>query len=146
MRGMTVLVGLCAILASGLEAQEPVVYRIPISGTIENGLAPYVARALKAAAAAGAVAAVLDIDTPGGRVDAAERILGDAGRHFARAALAAEGLGVPAVGAVAAAAGRSVRELRQAFHRAQVVGNELGGLFGAKCFRCGKCSHGEPRS
>ncbi len=52
--------------------------------------------------------------------DGAERILGDAGRHFARAALAAEGLGVPAVGAVAAAAGRSVRELRQAFHRAQV--------------------------
>jgi membrane-bound serine protease (ClpP class) len=55
--------------------QEPVVIRIPISGTIENGLAPYVARALNAAQKAGAVGAVLDIDTPGGRIDAAERIV-----------------------------------------------------------------------
>ena len=59
---------------SGL-SQEQLVYRIPISGTIENGLAPYVARVLAAAKAAGAKAAVLDIDTPGGRIDAAERIV-----------------------------------------------------------------------
>ncbi|MBA3895354.1 MAG: ATP-dependent Clp protease proteolytic subunit, partial [Gemmatimonadales bacterium] len=37
-------------------------------------LAPYVARSLREAAAAGAAAVYLDIDTPGGRVDAAERI------------------------------------------------------------------------
>ena len=59
---------------SGL-SQEQLVYRIPISGPIENGLAPYVARVLAAAKAAGARAAVLDIDTPGGRIDAAERIV-----------------------------------------------------------------------
>jgi membrane-bound serine protease (ClpP class) len=41
---------------------------------VENGLAPYVARGLREAAAAGAAAVYLDIDTPGGRVDAAERI------------------------------------------------------------------------
>ena len=41
---------------------------------VENGLAPYVARSLREAEAAGAVAAFLDIDTPGGRIDAAERI------------------------------------------------------------------------
>jgi membrane-bound serine protease (ClpP class) len=50
------------------------VYRIPVTGTIENGLAPFVARSLQEAAAAGARLVVLDIDTPGGRVDAAERI------------------------------------------------------------------------
>ncbi|MBM4186257.1 MAG: nodulation protein NfeD [Gemmatimonadetes bacterium] len=55
--------------------QERTVYRIPVTGTIENGLAPYVARLLREAAEAGADAALLDIDTPGGRVDAAERIV-----------------------------------------------------------------------
>ncbi|MGH7658694.1 MAG: NfeD family protein [Gemmatimonadales bacterium] len=58
-----------------LAAQEPVVYRVTINGTIENGLAPYVARALGEAEAAGAGAAILDLNTPGGRVDAAERIV-----------------------------------------------------------------------
>jgi membrane-bound serine protease (ClpP class) len=50
------------------------VYRIAVTGTVENGLAPYVARALREAQEAGAAAAYLDIDTPGGLVDAAERI------------------------------------------------------------------------
>jgi membrane-bound serine protease (ClpP class) len=59
-----------------------VVYRIPFTGIVEMGLAPFVERSLSEALAAGAVAAVLDIDTPGGRVDAAERIadaIADAG-------------------------------------------------------------------
>jgi len=55
-------------------ARAQTVYQITVSGTIENGLAPYIARSLREAAAAGAAAAYLDIDTPGGRVDAAERI------------------------------------------------------------------------
>ena len=55
-------------------SQTPVVYRIAVSGTVENGLAPYIARSLREAEAAGAAAAYLDIDTPGGRIDAAERI------------------------------------------------------------------------
>lgn len=58
-------------------AQTPVVYRISVSGVVENGLAPYVARSIREAQAAGAVAAYLDIDTPGGRIDAAERIADD---------------------------------------------------------------------
>src|SRR5690606_24459632 len=37
-------------------------------------LAPFIARAIDEAAAAGAAAVILDIDTPGGRVDAAEQI------------------------------------------------------------------------
>lgn len=60
---------------------EAVVYRIPVTGVVEMGLAPFIERSLREAEAAGAVAAVLDIDTPGGRVDAAEQIvdaIGDA--------------------------------------------------------------------
>ena len=60
--------------AATLPAQIPTVYRIAVSGTVENGLAPYVARGLREAEAAGAAAVYLDIDTPGGRIDAAERI------------------------------------------------------------------------
>lgn len=66
-----------ALLAFGAlpaPAQSPVVYRLAVSGVVENGLAPYVARGLREAAAAGAAAVYLDIDTPGGRIDAAERI------------------------------------------------------------------------
>ena len=50
------------------------VYRVPVTGVIELGLAPYIERSVADAMAAGASAIVLDIDTPGGRVDAAERI------------------------------------------------------------------------
>jgi membrane-bound serine protease (ClpP class) len=63
---------LLAGLATSAEAQRTVVYRIEISGTIEGGLAPYTARALREAVDAGAAAVFLDINTPGGRVDAAE--------------------------------------------------------------------------
>ena len=65
---------LWAPLAAPAAGQSPVVHRIAVTGTVEKGLAPYVARSLREAEAAGAAAAYLDIDTPGGRVDAAERI------------------------------------------------------------------------
>jgi membrane-bound serine protease (ClpP class) len=67
-----VLLGVGAPLEA--QATPGVVYRIEIHGTIENGLAPYVARAVRVANEAGASAIYLDLDTPGGRVDAAERI------------------------------------------------------------------------
>jgi membrane-bound serine protease (ClpP class) len=69
---LTVAVVPAPVLAA--QAPAPVVYRIAVTGVVENGLAPYVARSLREAQSAGAVAAYLDIDTPGGRVDAAERI------------------------------------------------------------------------
>lgn len=56
-------------------AQDSVVYRLPITGVIDLGLAPYVRRVLAEAEAAGASAVVLDINTPGGRVDAAWEIV-----------------------------------------------------------------------
>lgn len=70
------LIGLVLLAAAPLRAQqlEPLVYRIPVTGTVEMGLAPFIERSLREAAAAGASAAVLELDTPGGRVDAAERI------------------------------------------------------------------------
>ncbi len=50
------------------------VVRVPVQGVIELGLAPFIERVLREAAAEDAALVVLDIDTPGGRVDAAERI------------------------------------------------------------------------
>jgi membrane-bound serine protease (ClpP class) len=68
-------VALALGMAGALEAQQsPVVYRLDIQGEIGNGLAPYIARGVRQANAAGATAIYLDMDTPGGRIDAAERI------------------------------------------------------------------------
>ncbi len=58
----------------GLSQGPAPVYLVPVTGTIEMGIAPFIERSLEEAAAAGAPAVILDIDTPGGRVDAAERI------------------------------------------------------------------------
>src|ERR687896_1290731 len=73
-RWLWLMLAVLPTLAPPAPAQSPVVYRISITGVVENGLAPYVARSLREAKSAGAAAAYLDIDTPGGRVDAAERI------------------------------------------------------------------------
>ncbi len=75
-----IMVGGASLLALTLGAGQAAdqgtgsVYRIPVDGVIELGLAPFVERSLKEAQLAGARAVVLDINTPGGRVDAAERI------------------------------------------------------------------------
>ncbi len=67
------------ILAVALPWQSPApqtgVFRIPIDGVIDRGLGPFVKRSLEAAWEAGAPFAVLDINTPGGRVDAAWQIV-----------------------------------------------------------------------
>ena len=52
----------------------PVVVRVPVTGVIEMGLAPFIERSIREAEETGAAAIILDVDTPGGRVDAAERI------------------------------------------------------------------------
>lgn len=53
---------------------SPIVYRVPVTGVVEMGLAPFISRSIREAESAGATAIVLDIDTPGGRVDAAQQI------------------------------------------------------------------------
>ena len=53
---------------------EPIVYRVPIQGTIDLGLPPFIERTIAAAEEEEAVAIIFDIDTFGGRVDAATQI------------------------------------------------------------------------
>lgn len=53
---------------------EPIVYRVPIQGTIDLGLPPFIERTIKAAEEDNAAAIIFDIDTFGGRVDAATQI------------------------------------------------------------------------
>ena len=66
--------GLIVVLGSNtfvFTQQPPVVYVAPIEGIIDLGLAPYVQRVLNEAADAGAAAVIFEINTFGGRVDAA---------------------------------------------------------------------------
>jgi membrane-bound serine protease (ClpP class) len=60
---------------TAVPVDDAVVYRIPVTGVIELGLAPFIERSLGEAAVAGADAAILELETPGGRVDAAQRII-----------------------------------------------------------------------
>lgn len=69
LQGLTVLA-----LAPAWASAAPVVYVAPIEGIIDLGLAPFVQRVVDEASAAGAAAVVLDINTFGGRVDAAVQI------------------------------------------------------------------------
>lgn len=71
------LLALCLpIGASGQDRPRPapLVYVAPVDGIIDLGLAPFVQRVLDEAAAAGAAAVVLEVNTFGGRVDAAVQI------------------------------------------------------------------------
>ncbi len=68
------LIGLiCAMGLSPLAAQEPrpLVYVMPIDGVIDLGLAPFVSRVLEEAEETRAAAVILEVNTFGGRVDAA---------------------------------------------------------------------------
>ena len=60
-----------AIVRVPAQSSSPVVYAIAIEGVIDLGLSPFLARTLREAEKAGAAAVVLDINTFGGRVDAA---------------------------------------------------------------------------
>ncbi len=75
---LSLLLLACGLLMHFARAQpptpRPLVYVVPIEGVIDLGLAPFVSRVLDEATQAGAAAVVLDIDTFGGRVDAAVQI------------------------------------------------------------------------
>lgn len=68
------LVVASAQMAPSAQTLRASVYVVMIEGVIDLGLAPYVKRALREAESAGAAALVLDINTFGGRVDAAVQI------------------------------------------------------------------------
>lgn len=67
------LTGLGASNARSVAAQTstPIIYVVPIEGMIDLGLAPFLARTIGEAKEAGASAVLLEINTFGGRVDAA---------------------------------------------------------------------------
>lgn len=71
---LLVALGLFSLLAFSrvvLTAQTPLVYVAPIEGMIDLGLAPFVQRVLNEATQDGAAAVILEVNTFGGRVDAA---------------------------------------------------------------------------
>jgi membrane-bound serine protease (ClpP class) len=77
----TLRIALGLLLAWSVAPSNPVtaqesgaVVRIPVEGVIELGIAPFIERSLAEAEASGAAFVILDMDTPGGRVDAAQRI------------------------------------------------------------------------
>jgi membrane-bound serine protease (ClpP class) len=53
------------------EPSSPIVYRLPIEGTIDLGLAPFVSRVVSEASQRPGAVVLLDVDTFGGRLDAA---------------------------------------------------------------------------
>lgn len=75
--GASILIGGAVAPTAASNPQQRTVVRVPVTGTIELGLAPFIARAIGEAEEAGAAAVILDIDTPGGRVDAAWEIIDD---------------------------------------------------------------------
>ncbi len=66
------LVGVASAAASAARAQttQPLVVHVPIQNTIDLGLAPYLQRVVNDAAQRNAAAVVVEINTPGGRLDA----------------------------------------------------------------------------
>jgi membrane-bound serine protease (ClpP class) len=75
---IAVLGAAIAMTSSIAGAQAPsAVYVAPVEGTIDLGVAPFVRRVLDEATGAGAAAVILDINTFGGRVDAAVLIRDD---------------------------------------------------------------------
>ncbi len=68
------LISLILFISTLFAVPDSLVYRVPIEGTIDLGLPPFIERSLKTAAEEGAIAVIFDIDTFGGRVDAATQI------------------------------------------------------------------------
>ncbi len=80
MTPLTLRIAILVLLASAgtptpqtvsAQTSTPVVYVIPIEGMIDLGLAPFLSRTIREAKEAGAAAVLLEINTFGGRVDAA---------------------------------------------------------------------------
>lgn len=70
----TLFIALWALFIFGsspVHAQQPIVYVVPVEGMIDLGLAPFIQRVIDEAENENAKAVVLEINTFGGRVDAA---------------------------------------------------------------------------
>jgi membrane-bound serine protease (ClpP class) len=70
--------GAWLVLAStiiGQDGTEPLVYRMPTTGVVDNVMAGYIEESLKKAEHNGAAAVVIELNTPGGSLDATQRIV-----------------------------------------------------------------------
>ena len=127
------------IATSHAQDEAPVVYVARVDGPIDGRTAGYVSRVVSEAEEQGAAAVVLELDTPGGSLDATERIV--------RAASNAEGLAVVAYvtprGARAASAGTFIvmgsdvaamapQTRLGAAHPVRSTGEDIGGELGEK--------------
>ncbi|PIC72071.1 hypothetical protein CSV77_02355 [Sporosarcina sp. P16b] len=71
---LILFIGTIALPFIHSDAAETKVYRVPLHQEVEKGLHAFLQRSFKEAKAEGAETIVLDIDTPGGFVDAADQI------------------------------------------------------------------------
>ncbi|MFC5405119.1 NfeD family protein [Cohnella soli] len=71
---LLLLFGLAGTVDAAGKPSEGAVYVVPVQQTVQSGLESFLDRALTEAEEAKASLVVLDIDTPGGRLDSAERI------------------------------------------------------------------------
>lgn len=71
---LILFIGSIALPFMHSDAAGKTVYQVPLHKEVEKGLHAFLQRSFKEAEAAGADAIVLDIDTPGGLVDAADQI------------------------------------------------------------------------
>ncbi|WP_301108142.1 nodulation protein NfeD [Sporosarcina sp.] len=71
---LILFIGTIALPFIHSDAAEKKVYQVPLHQEVEKGLHAFLQRSFKEAADAGADTIVLDIDTPGGFVDAADQI------------------------------------------------------------------------
>lgn len=69
------LAGLLLLGAERAGAQDPVVYVLPTRGVVNQAMAGYLARGIEAAEEAGAVALVVELNTPGGGLDTTREIV-----------------------------------------------------------------------
>lgn len=68
--GLALLTMVAGVTTARAVSDDPAVHVVEISGPIDLGLAPYLDRVLEDAAQADAAAVLLEVDTPGGRLDA----------------------------------------------------------------------------
>jgi membrane-bound serine protease (ClpP class) len=71
-------IGALLIAAATVSAQDEAsspVYRLPTTGVVDNVMAGYIEEGLRKAAGVGAAAVVIELNTPGGSLDATQRIV-----------------------------------------------------------------------
>jgi membrane-bound serine protease (ClpP class) len=73
-RRCAVALAIAVVMSAPVVAAPPLVYVAAVDGVIDLGLAPYLARVVREAETAGARALILEVNTFGGRVDAAVAI------------------------------------------------------------------------